>query len=297
MGDIGLFLDRVDRGIRDTRGRIDDLLQQFPFGDNIFRAMTAQVFEIRPNPPEEALFPFNVLLKLYSIPLAKHIYIQECEYIDPYQPLERRPICEQTGRINYSDPREFPLSDMTPGHTRVLLPYCFKQLSWFLVEVILGPMPQTDNEERQAKVKVYTNYAECVNKIKTNGWSVADWVHELLTFASHLPTSPMTAVDWTNKVVEEVFIPQLMSLGYLGAIVATIFIANKGSAIILLNHTPDIGREARLACIQVIEQFILGMNYQPCTPFDLPDKLLRLLQPRRSGASPSAVSAQAPSQP
>ncbi|KAF1931394.1 uncharacterized protein M421DRAFT_90447 [Didymella exigua CBS 183.55] len=278
MGDIDHFLDRVEREEHETLDRINNLLQQFPRNEVLIQLLITRIFQSGSDLPEDALASFNLFLRVYRDPSAKHIYIQECTHVDPYRPLDRPAV--RNGNIDYSDPEEFPLSDMTRRQKRILLPFCFEDTSWFLVELKLGPCPRNESTQRQARVAIYTNKRGCVKSTDATRRTVEVWVLELLEYASLLPSSPTWAVDWTKTVVEEVFIPQLMSLERLGAIIATLVVADEFKATILLNNTlwhglPSIEREARVACIQVIEQFILLMNDQDSTWFDLPDKLLR----------------------
>lgn len=262
MSDTDVTRAHVEIETQFTCANIEHLLRKHPHHEHRFRATLAQIFGTRPDPPSAAMRQLNVLLEWFR-PRVRELFIQDCEHVDPYSPYPTPLVDAATGQIDAARHDEFPLQMLRPQHTRILLPFCFKTVSWFLVEVVLDAMPAGD-EERRAAVKVYTNIQGSVHLKQAHGKTLGEWVLDLLEYASRPPLSPMNAVDWRNGTpMPELFVEQLdHGMAHVGVVMAAGFVADKGSAAALLQADVDLSYQARLACVQLAEQRILCYNFE-----------------------------------
>ena len=293
-GDTRPDIEHMDEEIWRTIGNMVNLLNEFPSANNwnLWRA-TASVFypELEARPLKDVMPEFNILMSA-SIPYAPWLLIEQCQYVDPHKTLPTPLVDSRTGRIITNSLHKFPLWQLQAHHTTVLLPFCFGKISWFLADVLLAPMPVNTDDERGAYVKVYTNFATSVNHNGGHEQSVGGWVIEYLKHVSRDPDSSMRTVDWSNKeAVFENALNPLINCGRRGIIAATLFVADQGNAIQLMQSDQiHFERNLHLVCVQLVEGF---MDLHSAWPLFRPShRLLSPVLPKRASAASMQASGQ-----
>lgn len=146
-------------------------------------------------------------------------------------------------------------------------------------------MPVNTDDERGAHVKVYTNFATLVNHNGGHEQSAGGWVIEYLKYASRDPDSPMRTVDWSNKEpVFEITLDPLINCGRRGIIAATLFVADQGSAIELMQSDQiHFERNLHLVCVQLVEASMVLHSAWPL--FRPSHRLLSPVLPKRASVA------------
>lgn len=282
MGDTRPDYIHMEKEIKRTVDHMTYLQKRCPSAQNktLYRA-TRLIFGKDPKPFKDRMAEFSIMLSVIVLFRPQNLFLVPPQYVDPHKELPTPLVNELTGRIITDNLHEFPLWQLEAKHTTILLPFCFGKASWFLVEVQLDVMPADIDDEREASAKVYTNFPTCVNNKGGHDQPIEDWILQYLEYASRNPHSPMRTVDWSNKKpLREIALQQLINLGPHGILAATAFVADKGSAIELMQSDQFyLQRNLVLVCVQMLEMVMEGYWTRPFFRFS--DRFLSPVLPYR----------------